>query len=30
MLQKLFNITTDRILIANFTMYDKDGIAYTP
>jgi hypothetical protein len=29
-LQKLFNITTDRILISNFTMYDKDGKPYAP
>ena len=30
MLQKLFNITTDRISIQNFTMYDKNGSPYQP
>jgi len=30
MLQRLFNFATDRILIENFTMFDKNGIAYTP
>jgi hypothetical protein len=30
MLQKLFNIATDRITISNFTMIDKNGQEYTP
>ena len=30
MLQRLFNFATDRILIENFTMFDKDGKEYTP
>ena len=30
MLQKLFNIATDRISINNFTMIDKEGKEYTP
>jgi len=30
MLQKLFNITTADIKITNFTMLDKNGIAYSP
>lgn len=29
-LQKLFNITTDRITIDNFTMFDKNGTPYKP
>jgi hypothetical protein len=29
-LQKLLNITTDRITIDNFTMFDKNGTAYKP
>lgn len=30
MLQKLFNVATDRILIEYFTMFDKDGNPYSP
>lgn len=30
MIQKLFNITTDRIEIENFTMFDKNNIEYQP
>lgn len=30
MLQRLFNFATDRILIENFTMFDKDGNPYKP
>jgi hypothetical protein len=30
MLQKLLNITTSDIVISNFTMFDKDGLPYTP
>lgn len=30
MLQKLFNFATDRILIENFTMFDKNGKEYSP
>jgi len=30
MLQRLFNFATDRIEIKNFTMFDKNGIEYTP
>lgn len=30
MLQRLFNFATDRIEIQNFTMFDKNGQAYTP
>ena len=29
-LQKLFNITTDKITIQNFTMFDKNGQPYVP
>ena len=29
-LQKLFNITTDKIAIQNFTMFDKNGQPYIP
>jgi hypothetical protein len=30
MLQRLFNFATDRIEIQNFTMFDKNGLPYTP
>jgi len=30
MLQRLFNFATDRIEIQHFTMFDKNGTAYTP
>jgi len=30
MLQRLFNFATDRIEVNNFTMFDKDGLEYTP
>jgi len=30
MIQKLFNIATDKVAIENFTMFDKNGISYTP
>jgi hypothetical protein len=30
MVQRLFNLATGRILIENFTMFDKDGRPYTP
>jgi hypothetical protein len=30
MLQRIFNFATDRILIENFTMFDKDGRPYKP
>ena len=30
MMQKLFNVPSSLIVMENFTMYDKDGIAYVP
>ena len=30
MLQKLFNVETNRISIEYFTMFDKDGNSYKP
>ena len=30
MMQKLFNIPSNFVLLQNFTMYDKTGKAYTP
>ena len=30
MMQKLFNIPTDFIVMEGFTMFDKDGNAYKP
>jgi hypothetical protein len=30
MLQRIFNFATDKILIENFTMFDKDGRPYKP
>jgi len=30
MMQKLFNVPTDFILMQGFTMFDKDGKPYKP
>jgi hypothetical protein len=30
MMQKLFNIPSDLVVMENFTMYDKNGVAYVP
>jgi len=30
MIQRLFNFATDRILLENFVMFDKNGNEYSP
>ena len=30
MIQKLFNVATNNVVIENFTMFDKNGISYKP